>query len=55
LAAEIEAAFPGAEIDLRGGSRGVFTVIADGRVVWNKHEAGRFPNPGEVVGLVREG
>jgi len=31
----------------------VFDVVADGRRVYSKHETGRFPEPGEVVGLLR--
>lgn len=35
------------------GSGGVFDVKVDGRLVYSKFETGRFPEPGEVVGLLR--
>jgi selenoprotein W-related protein len=35
------------------GSGGIFDVMVDGRNVYSKFETGRFPEPGEVVGLLR--
>jgi len=35
------------------GSGGVFDVVVDGRVVFSKKAAGRFPNDGEVVAAMR--
>lgn len=34
-------------------SGGVFTVRVDGNAVYSKKETGRFPNPGEVLSLVK--
>jgi len=34
------------------GSRGIFDVKADGKMVFSKYETGRFPNPGEVSALL---
>ncbi len=34
------------------GSGGVFDVVVDGNRVFSKHELGRFPEPGEVAGLL---
>ncbi len=34
------------------GSGGIFDVRADGRLVFSKHQAGRFPESGEVVRLL---
>ncbi len=34
------------------GSGGVFTVTVDGRLVYDKKETGRFPEKGEVTGLL---
>lgn len=31
------------------GRGGVFTVIANGTEVWNKHDVGRFPEHNEVL------
>ena len=38
------------------GDEGVFDVFADGRLVFSKHEKGRFPkNPEEVLALITSG
>jgi selenoprotein W-related protein len=37
------------------GSGGIFDVVVDGKKVFSKHQAGRFPEPGEVVALLRHG
>lgn len=39
--------------ELIKGDDGVFDVVVDGRRVFSKHELGRFPNDGEVVGLLQ--
>jgi len=31
------------------GGKGIFDVTADGRLVFSKHKAGRFPDNDEVV------
>lgn len=35
------------------GSGGVFDVLVDGKGVFSKLFTGRFPDPGEVVELIR--
>jgi selT/selW/selH-like putative selenoprotein len=35
------------------GSGGIFDVVVDGVKVYSKLEKGRFPDPGEVVELLR--
>jgi hypothetical protein len=30
----------------------VFDVVVDGKKLFSKHETGRFPEPGEVLGLI---
>lgn len=50
MAAELKDAL-GAEVRLVKGSGGVFDVVVDGRTVFSKHDAGRFPQPGEVAQL----
>jgi selT/selW/selH-like putative selenoprotein len=35
------------------GSNGVFDVTADGRLVFSKDEAGRFPDEQEIVDALR--
>jgi predicted Rdx family selenoprotein len=36
------------------GGKGQFDVLADGRLVYSKHETGRFPDDGEVLAALRE-
>jgi len=52
LAAELKDAF-GIEAELEAGSGGVFEVRVDGELVYSKEETRRFPEPGEVVGLLK--
>ena len=40
---------------LTKGSGGVFDVVVDGKLVFSKDETGRFPNPGEIAGLIGKG
>ena len=42
------------ESELIAGGGGIFDVIVDGKKVYSKFETGRFPEPGEVVGLIGE-
>jgi selenoprotein W-related protein len=37
------------------GSGGVFDVHADGRLLWSKHDAGRFPENDEILAKLRKG
>ena len=53
MAAELKEQFPDAEIKLVPGSGGVFLVVADGKQVFSKKEAGRHAEPGEVSRLLR--
>jgi len=43
----------GVEPELIAGRGGVFEVAVDGRTVFSKKEAGRFPEDGEVLDLIR--
>jgi selenoprotein W-related protein len=54
LAAELQRAFPDAEIRLIPSSGGVFEVELDGKVVFSKKASRRHAAPGEVLALVRE-
>lgn len=45
----------GAKAELLRGDGGVFDVEVEGRVLFSKHALGRFPEPGEVLNLLREG
>jgi selenoprotein W-related protein len=46
--------FPAAEIELIRGGGGIFDVVVDGKRVFSKHELGRFPDAGEVTGLLKQ-
>lgn len=37
---------------LHRGDRGVFDVLADGRKIFGKDQAGRFPRRGEIGDLI---
>jgi selenoprotein W-related protein len=54
LAAELREAL-GVESELQQGSGGIFDVEVDGDRVYSKHTTGRFPEPGEIVRLLKEG
>jgi hypothetical protein len=34
------------------GRGGIFDVVVDGNKVFSKHDTGRFPAPGEILGLL---
>jgi selenoprotein W-related protein len=48
LAAEIKKA-KGLDVQLVKGSGGVFDVFEGDKLVFSKHEAGRFPEAAEVI------
>jgi len=52
LAAELDGEF-GVKASLIRGGGGIYDVKVDGDLVFSKFRAGRFPNPGEVEGIVR--
>jgi selT/selW/selH-like putative selenoprotein len=43
----------GVEPALIRGTDGVFDVVADGALVFSKHEAGRFPTHDEIIAALR--
>jgi len=53
LAAELKQNF-GAESTLIPGGGGVFDVSVDGKLIFSKKSVGRFPEPGEIVGLLQK-
>ena len=44
----------GVESTLTPGGGGVFEVIADGKTVFSKKSAGRFPETGEIVSMLQK-
>jgi len=43
----------GVEAQLIKGKDGVFDVVANGKLVFSKHETGRFPEEREIVEALR--
>ena len=43
----------GVEPELIKGDSGVFDVVVDEKVIFSKHEAGRFPEHDEVLDKLR--
>jgi selenoprotein W-related protein len=39
--------------DLIKGANGVFDVVADGKVLFSRHETGRFPEHEEILAALR--
>jgi selT/selW/selH-like putative selenoprotein len=44
----------GVKAKLVPGRNGIFDVIADGKVVFSKFEAGRFPKVEEIIAKLRQ-
>ena len=42
----------GADIELLASEGGVFEVVVDGDIIYSKKELNRFPEDGEVEGLL---
>jgi len=53
LAAELKEAF-GVDATLLAEGKGIFDVVVDGDLLYSKYETHRFPESGEVTGLIRE-
>ena len=43
----------GVDSELIAGSGGVFEITVDGKKVFSKKALGRFPEDGEILGLIR--
>jgi selenoprotein W-related protein len=53
VAAEIVGEFQ-SQPEMTKGSGGIFVVTLDGKVIWDKKQTGRFPDPGEITDIVKE-
>jgi len=53
VAAEIREA-SSVETTLIPGSGGIFTVVVDGNMIYDKGKTGGFPKPGEIAGLLKD-
>lgn len=49
-----EVAANSVEIELVGGGGGIFDVEVDGQLIFSRFESGRFPEPGEISGLLTQ-
>ena len=52
MAAEIEEKYP-EEVECVPGSGGVFKIIVDGKVLFDKKIMGRYPEEGEILSLIK--
>jgi selT/selW/selH-like putative selenoprotein len=52
LAAELDREF-GTSTRLIRGANGDFEIVVDGELVFSKRSLGRFPDDGEVAGIIR--
>jgi len=43
----------GAEVELIAGSGGVYIVAVDGQEIYSKAKSGRFPEPEEIIAIVK--
>ncbi len=53
VADEIKASL-GIDAELIAGSGGIFEVVADGDAIYQKSVTGRFPDVGEIAGILRQ-
>ena len=51
MAAAISEEF-GTKPELFPGSDGIFDVVADGKLIFSKHEVGRFPSHEEIIEML---
>ncbi len=54
MAAEIQQAYPDADVVLIESSGGVFEVTLDDELIFSKVELGRHATPGEVLQLLKD-
>lgn len=52
MEAELKAIYPDSNIKLIKGGGGIFEVKCNGKVIYSKGKLNRFPNEGEITGLV---
>jgi selenoprotein W-related protein len=42
------------DIELVAGSNGIFDVSLDGKIIYSKSEQGRFPQPADIIKIIKE-
>ena len=45
----------GADIELVAGGNGVFDISLNGKMIYSKFEQERFPQPDDIIKLIKEG
>ena len=50
---ELNAAFSGIDVRLVPGHGGIFEVTLDNDVIFDKSTTGRFPDAGEITGIIK--
>ena len=53
LKKDLEKNVKGVKVSLEGGERGIFDVYADKRLIFSKYKEGRFPDPDEIMKMVK--
>lgn len=43
-----------ADVELIPGSGGIYEITVDGRMIFSKFKSKRFPDPGEIVSLIKK-
>ena len=49
LKREIERSFPGTEVEVEDGDRGIFDVYIGDKLVFSRYKEMRFPEPSEIA------
>ena len=52
LESELKKTYPGVEVTLVSSGGGVFEIMLGGQLIFSKKSLGRFPEEGEIVGLI---
>lgn len=50
---ELDTAFADVRVQLIPGHGGVFEVKLDDRLIYTKSDTGRFPDAGEIAGIIK--
>jgi selT/selW/selH-like putative selenoprotein len=53
LKKDLEKNVKSVKVSLEGGEKGIFDVYADKRLIFSKYKEGRFPEPDEIMKMVK--
>ena len=54
LEEELKGKYSGIEVELNKGSGGIFKVVNDGALIFDKAESARFPDENEIIKLIED-